>query len=55
MSVRRGKGSAVPGDLSGFEFVPGLAGIVLLGGYLYGAWPYTVLILVKFKFIVPEL
>ena len=40
---------------SGFEFVPGLFGIVLWGGYLYGAWLRTVLILVQFKFIVPEL
>ena len=40
---------------SGFEFVPGLFGIVLRGGYLYGAWPRTVLILVEFKFIVTEL
>ena len=39
---------------SGFEFVPGLFGIVLRGGYLYGAWPCTVLILIKFKFMVPE-
>jgi len=38
-----------------FEFVPGLFGIVLRGGYLYGAWPRTVLILIEFKFIVPEL
>jgi len=31
---------------SGFEFqvVPGLFGIVLQGGYLYGVWPRTVLI-----------
>ena len=41
--------------LSGFEFVPGLFGIVLRGRYLYGAWPRTVLILIEFKFIVPEL
>jgi len=40
---------------SGFEFVPGLFGIVLRGGYLYSAWPRTVLILIEFKFIVPEL
>jgi len=40
---------------SGFEFVLGLFGIVLRGGYLYGAWPRTVLILIEFKFIVPEL
>jgi len=40
---------------SGFEFVPGLFGIVLRGGYLYGAWPRTVLILIEFKFIAPEL
>ena len=40
---------------SGFEFVQGLFGIVLRGGYLYGAWPLTVLILIEFKFIVPEL
>jgi len=40
---------------SGFEFVPGLFGMVLDGGYLYGAWPRTVLILIEFKFIVPEL
>jgi len=39
---------------SRFEFVPGLFGIVLQGGYLYGAWPRTVLILIEFKFIVPE-
>jgi len=40
---------------SRFEFVPGLFGIVLQGGYLYGAWPRTVLILIQFKFVVPEL
>ena len=40
---------------SGFEFVPGLFGIVLRGGYLYGAWPRTVQILIEFEFIVPEL
>jgi len=40
---------------SGFEFVPWLFGIVLRGGHLYGAWPRTVLILIEFKFIVPEL
>jgi len=40
---------------SRFEFVPGLFGIVLRGRYLYGAWPRTVLILIEFKFIVPEL
>ena len=40
---------------SAFEFVPGLFGIVLRGGYLYGAWPRTVLIIIEFKFIVPEL
>jgi len=39
---------------SGFEFVPGLFGIVLRGGYLYGAWPRTILILIEFEFIVPE-
>ena len=39
---------------SGFEFVPGLFGIVLRGGYLYGAWPRTARILIEFKFIVPE-
>jgi len=39
---------------SGFKFVPGLFVIVLRGGYLYGAWPRTVLILIGFKFIVPE-
>jgi len=38
-----------------FEFVPGLFCIVLQGGYLYSAWPRTVLILIEFKFIVPEL
>jgi len=37
-----------------FEFVPWLFGIVLQGGYLYGAWPRTVLILIEFKYIVPE-
>jgi len=26
----------------GFEFVPGLFGMVLRGGYLYGAWPRKV-------------
>ena len=41
--------------LSGFVFIPGFFGIVLRGGYLYGAWPRTVLILIEFKFIVPEL
>ena len=41
--------------LSGFEFVQGLFGIVLWGGYLYGAWPRTVLTLIEFKIIVPEL
>jgi len=41
--------------LSGFEFVQGLFGIVLWGGYLYVAWLRTVLILVQFKFIIPEL
>jgi len=40
---------------SWFEFVPGLFGIVLRGGYLYGVWPRTVRILIEFKFIVPEL
>ena len=40
---------------SRFEFVQGLFGIVLRGRYLYGAWPRTVLILIEFKFIVPEL
>ena len=39
---------------SGFEFVPGLFGIVLWGGYLYGARPRTVLILIEFKFIVQK-
>jgi len=39
---------------SGFEFVPGLFGIISRGGYLYGAWPRAVLILIEFKFIVPE-
>jgi len=37
-----------------FEFVLGLFGIVLQGGYLYGAWPRTVLILIQFGFIVPK-
>jgi len=41
--------------LSGFEFVQGLFGIVLWGGYLYVAWLRTVLILVQNKFIEPEL
>jgi len=41
--------------LGGFEFVPGLFGIVLRGRYLYGAWPRTVLILIEFKCMVPEL
>ena len=40
---------------SGFEFVSGLFGIVLRGGYSYGAWPRTELILIEIKFIVPEL
>jgi len=40
---------------SEFEFVPGLFGIVLRGGYVYRAWPCTVLILIESKFIVPEL
>ena len=39
---------------SGFEFVPGLFGIVLRARYFYCAWPRTVLILIAFKFIVPE-
>ena len=39
----------------GFEFVPGLFGMVLRGRYLYGAWPCTILILIEFNFIVPEL
>jgi len=39
---------------SGFEFVPGLFGIVLRGGYLYRVWPRIVLILIEFKFTVPE-
>jgi len=42
-------------EFKGFEFVPGLCGMVLRGGYLYGAWPRTVRILIEFKFIVPEL
>ena len=29
--------------------------IVLRGGYLYGAWPRTLLILIEFKFVVPQL
>jgi len=37
------------------SWLPGLLGIVLRGGYLYGAWPRTVLTLIDFKFIVPEL
>ena len=40
---------------SGFEFVIGLFVIVLREGYLYGAWPRTVLILVKFEFFVQKL
>ena len=40
---------------SWFEFLPGLFGIVLRGGYLYGTWPRTVLIIFEFQFIVPEL
>ena len=40
---------------SGFEFVPGLFGIVLRGGYLCGACTRTVQILIEFQFIVPEL
>jgi len=40
---------------SEFEFVPDLFGIVLRGGYLYGAWPRTVIIIIEFEFIVPEL
>jgi len=39
---------------SDFKCVPGLLGIVLRGGYVYGAWPRTVLILIELKFIVPE-
>jgi len=46
---------SLPEIRSAFEFVPGLFGIVLRGGYLYGAWPRTVLILIEFKFTVPEL
>jgi len=38
-----------------FVFLSRLIGMVLRGGYLYGAWPRTVLILIEFKFIVPEL
>ena len=38
---------------SGFKFVPGLFDIILRGGYLYGAWSRTVLILIEFKFIIP--
>jgi len=38
----------------GFEFVLGLFGIVLRRVYLYGAWPRTALILIEFRFIVPE-
>ena len=41
--------------LGGFEFIPGLFGMVLRGRYLYGAWPSTVLILIEFKCMVPEL
>ena len=40
---------------SGFGFLPKLFGMVLRGGYLYGAWSRIVLILIEFKFIVPEL
>jgi len=40
---------------SWFEFLPGLFGIVLRGKYMYGVWQRTVLILIEFKFIVPEL
>jgi len=40
---------------SGFEFVTGILGLVLREGYLYGTWPRTVLILIEFKCIVPEL
>jgi len=34
--------------LSGFEFVLGRSGTVLLEGCLYGAWPRIVLILIEF-------
>ena len=40
---------------SGFEFVPGLFCIGLRGGYLYGAWPRTLLILIEKESTVPEL
>jgi len=40
---------------SWFEFLPGHFGVVLRGGYLYGAWPLTILILVEFKFILQKL
>jgi len=40
---------------SWFEFLPGLCDIKLRGGYLFGAWPHTVLITIEFKFMVPEL
>ena len=46
---------SLPQIRKGFGFVPGLFGIVLRGGYLYGAWPRTVLILIEFEFIIPEL
>jgi len=38
----------------GFEFEAGLFGKVLREGYLYGAWPRTVLIRIEFQFIIPE-
>ena len=51
----RGKGSVAQEIGGGFAFVPGLFSIVLRRGYLYGAWTRTVLILIEFKLIVPEL
>jgi len=55
LSSRRGNGIVVPQEIRRwFESVPGLFDIVLRGGYLYGAWPHTVLILIEFKFIISE-
>jgi len=51
---RREKRSVVPGDSERVWICTGSLWLVLRGGYLYGAWPRTVLILIEFKFIVSE-